>query len=92
MEVAQHRNQTKLAHRAQIAVFGDADRGDVFRGLHLEADVIGQQAVVAAPALQSHAELRGADGGARQHAVTAPGQAAAEPAKRFVVQLLHRRV
>ncbi len=50
MEVAQHRNQAKLAHRAQITVLGEADGGDVLCGLHLKGDVIGQQAMVAAPA------------------------------------------
>ena len=92
MEVAQHRDHAKLAHCAQVALLSEADGGDVSRGLHLEADVIGQQAMVAAPTLERHAEVRGADGGARQHAVTAPGQAPVEPAQCFVVQFLHRRV
>ena len=39
---------------------------------------------------RARATQRGrADAGARQHAVTAPGQAAAEPAQGFVVQFLH---
>ena len=48
-------------------------------------------AVVAAPALERHAQVGRGQRGAGQHAVAAPGQPAAEGAQAFVVQLLHGR-
>ncbi|MNT39232.1 hypothetical protein D3C72_1754610 [compost metagenome] len=45
--------------------------------------------MVAAPALEGHAQVRAGQGCACQHAVAAPGQSAAEPAQGLVVQFLH---
>lgn len=89
MDVAQHRDQAELAQVAQIALFSDPQGGAVARDRQLQADVIGQQPMVAAPALQGQAQAGRADRGARQHAVAAPGQAPAEPTQRLVVELLH---
>ena len=92
MQVAQYRHQAELAQRAVAAgrvALLQRDLGRGALGGQRERDAVGQQAVVAAPACQRHAQVRRGDGGARQHPVTAPGQAAREPAQGFVVQLAH---
>ena len=55
----------------------------------LQLNVARNQSVMAAPARQSKTEIGGADAGAGQHAVAAPGQAALEPSQPFIVQLAH---
>ncbi|MNX59196.1 hypothetical protein D3C86_900540 [compost metagenome] len=88
---AQAGHQAELAERrVERAVLGDAQRGHAAGHLQRERDVLGQQAVVAAPAFHGHAQVGRGERGAAQHAVAAPGQAAREPAQRLVVQLLHR--
>ena len=66
-----------------------ADAGGVFVVREVQGNVVGEQVVVAAPALHGHAQRGCGEAGAHQHAVAAPGQAAAKPAQGFVIQLAH---
>jgi len=70
-------------------VLDDLDRGRLALHLQAERQVIGEQPMVAAPALERHPQVGAGERGAGQHAIAAPGQAAAEPAQSLVVQLLH---
>ena len=91
VQVAQQRQQTELAQRAQRTAFFDAQHRMLAAHLQVQPHVVGQQGVVAAPALQRHAQRRRGDRGAAQHAVAAPGQPPREPAQGLVVERLHRR-
>lgn len=94
-QVAQRADEAELAQLAQRGVLGDADRRAAAlrraRRDQLEDDVVGEQAVVAAPALERDLERGRAQRGAAQHAVAAPRQPAREPAQRLVVERLHRQ-
>jgi len=72
-------------------VFGDTDGCDAALLRKLEHDVVGEQAVVAAPALERHLQRRCGERCPAQHAVAAPGQPAREPAQCLVVERLHRK-
>ena len=87
--VAQHRHHGKFLQSAQLALLGQLQAGHALRRADLQVDVVGQQAVVAAPAGQRYTQGGGSQRGTHQHAVTAPRQAAAEPAQGLVVQLAH---
>ena len=89
MQVAQQREQGELAQRAQVASLVNFHPRMALAGLYGERHVVRQQAVVAAPAPERQAQRGRRDAGARQQPVAAPGQAAAEPAGRLVVQLVH---
>lgn len=89
VDVAQHRDRAELGKRPQGPVHLQAHCGAGPFRLQGEGYVLRQQAVVAAPALERHPQRGRADGGARQQPIAAPGQAAAEPAQRLVVQRLH---
>ena len=65
------------------------ERGDVAFHGERQQHVLGEQPVVAAPALQRHAQGGRGERGAAEHAVAAPGEPAGEPAERLVVELLH---
>jgi hypothetical protein len=91
MHVAQAGEQTELAQAAKIAMFLDGQRGHLAVVVQAQHDVVGEQPVVPAPALERDTEVGRSQRGAAQQSVAAPGQAAREPAQRLVVQLLHRR-
>ncbi len=91
VDVAQHVDQGEFARGTQVGVLVDHDRGLRAGAHHAQPDVAGQQAMVAAPAFERHAQIRRAERGARQHAVAAPGQAPRKGAQAFVVEFLHRR-
>ena len=90
--IAQHGHQREFAQRAQVAVLRDDQGAAVAFGAHAQANVVGDQRVVAAPTRQRQAQRGRAERGPRQHAVAAPGQAAGEPAKTFIVQLAHGEI
>ena len=89
VDIAKHRDQTELAQRTQVALLGDGQACAVSADRQLQCDVVSDQGVMSTPAFESYFETVGTDGGARQHAVAAPGQAAGEPAQSLIVEFLH---
>ena len=90
-QVAQGGDEAELAQLAQRGVLDDADGGAAALLVEREHDVVGEQAVVPAPALERYFQRRRGERGAAQHAVAAPGQPPREPAQGLVVEFLHRR-
>jgi len=89
VDVAQQRDCAELGHGAGIAVQVHRDAGHLAIHLHVQRGVGRQQAVVAAPALERHAQRGAGERGARQQAVAAPGQGSGKAAQAFVVELAH---
>ena len=73
---AQARHEAELAQRTEPALLRDRVVRDVAGDAETQADVVGQQPVMAAPALECHAEVRCGDRRSAQHAVAAPRQLA----------------
>jgi hypothetical protein len=55
--VAKVREQTQLAHVVESCVLADGQPCQWARNRQVEKDVIGQQAVMSAPALESYTEI-----------------------------------
>ena len=81
VQVAQQADEAELAQRAEGCALLDAHRRLRALDAGQDADVLGQEAVVAAPAAQRDVEGRRGQRGPEQHPVAAPGQPAREPAR-----------
>ena len=92
VHVPEERDEAELPQITEAAALGDREGHDRSRRRQPQHDVVGQDSVVPAPALERDAEGRGGDRGAAQHAVAAPREPAREPAERLVVELLHGRL
>lgn len=88
--VAHQRHEAELAIGAEVAALLDRPCSDAVFNLEREQHVVGQDAVMATPALQRQFERAARQRGAAQHAIGAPRQPAGEPAERLVVEFPHR--